>query len=123
MRQMGKLCMPIKLGILSDKDDHSLLEKLIVFNISCFLERYNISSNHIDYFALNKLIGLNMSLLVFQLLVPTWPVNLSMTDYCHEFQLMICAQLKRSLNNINFENQIKNVPADICMPLGFNDVS
>ena len=55
----------------------------------------------------NKLINFNTSLLAFQLLVSAWPINLSMMNYCHEFQLIICAQDERSLDNGNFENQTK----------------
>ena len=36
---MGNLCMPVKLGILSNKVDYSSLEKSIVLNNSCLLER------------------------------------------------------------------------------------
>ena len=60
---MGNSCIPVK-RILSNKVDHSSLEKLIIFNNLCVLERENISSHQINHFALNKVINLN-SLLAF----------------------------------------------------------
>ena len=58
-----------KLDILSNKADHSSLDKSTIFSYSFLLERQNISLHQIDYSTLNKLINFITPLLAFRLLV------------------------------------------------------